>query len=187
VYYDYPLAPKAPANMPELFPVMVDAPYGGIPLKPGSSCGGWAVSAVGLARLATAIDGSRLPQILRADSYAHFFDQPPGNPQIWTRDGLVSFNSNRYYGLLAAVDRGSNGMRYLWHNGGIPGTGARLVINRDGLTWAVAFNSTEHPHVIKANLPSAEWELYGEMVAAKKQAQAAIDAANNDLFPAYGY
>ncbi len=103
--------------------------------------GGWLGSAEDLARFAAAVEYGESP-LLTDDSRALMVSRPAdpfGCP-------LADISENVFYGLgwLVRQDE-TRSWSAMWHTGSIPGTAALVVRRRDGLAWAVLFNTRDTP------------------------------------------
>ncbi|QDV49910.1 serine hydrolase [Gimesia fumaroli] len=116
----------------------VPQPYGAWYLEAMDSHGGWISSAPDLVRFATAFNNREQCPILKAPTISQMFQRP---------EGLAGFDQNGdpksfYYACGWSVRpfnlRGSENH---WHNGALPGTSTILVRRRDGINWAILFNT----------------------------------------------
>ncbi len=116
-------------------PAVFDGVEGTVPNAYGRWClesmdshGGWIASAPDLVRFATGL--SEPGRVL-------------ANPEaLWARPAYADPNSASYYAFGWAV-HGSETGGTISHNGSLPGTGTLLVRRRDGLSWAILFNTRE--------------------------------------------
>jgi N-acyl-D-amino-acid deacylase len=99
--------------------------------------GGWAASAVDLARMLAALDGSRGKPFLRADVMKEMLAPPPA-PLQPRADGT-------YFGLgWDAVKKGPKGYAYT-KGGAWPGVRAQVKRRLDGLNVVALFNALVQP------------------------------------------
>jgi len=108
---------------------LVAPPYGGLDLLAVDSAGGWIASAVDLARVMTAVDGSRGTQAISSASLAEMI----ADPQL---DDIA--DPNYWFGL--GVEVGPTPTTWS-KNGGLPGTRSLAVHNRYGYTWVFIANT----------------------------------------------
>jgi hypothetical protein len=125
---------------------LVPAPYAGEVLTSDSS-GGWIASAIDLTRVMTAIDGSRVAQLLT-----------PATMDLYTQDPHIpGWSDPRYWGGLGILVGPTSST---WYYDGI-GSGASLLF-RDarGFVWALITNSLPRDVVafeldLRATMPQA--------------------------------
>ncbi|HVS40383.1 MAG TPA: serine hydrolase domain-containing protein [Gemmataceae bacterium] len=139
-YYD---KGDAPAVMGPRLGKRVPEPYGAWCLEAMDSHGGWIASAPDLARFASAFNDPKTCKILSEKSIATMFARPPG---------AADRDEEGYYGCGWWVGSTDEGAADAWHSGSLPGTSTLLVHRRDGLTWAVLFNSRQGKGGQPANL-----------------------------------
>jgi CubicO group peptidase (beta-lactamase class C family) len=143
-YYTYIGAPLAQSVFPG--EGLVPAPYAGEVLTSDSS-GGWIASAIDLTRVMTAIDGSRVAQLLT-----------PETMDLYTQDPHIpGWSDPRYWGGLGILVGPTSST---WYYDGI-GSGASLLF-RDarGFVWALITNSLPRDVVafeldLRATMPQA--------------------------------
>lgn len=103
------------------------------------SHGGWVISMVDLARLAGALDTPKRSRILSQEAIEAMFSRPIG-PVGVSDTGNAKMS---YYGLGWEVRLNDEG-RTTWHSGSLHiGTSSMLYRRRDGMTWAIAFNTRD--------------------------------------------
>ncbi|WP_339734794.1 serine hydrolase [uncultured Gimesia sp.] len=116
----------------------VPQPYGAWYLEAMDSHGGWISSAPDLVRFATAFNNREQCPILNAPTISQMFERP---------DGLAGFDKTGnpkaiYYACGWSVRPfNKQGSENHWHNGALPGTSTILVRRRDGINWAILFNT----------------------------------------------
>jgi CubicO group peptidase (beta-lactamase class C family) len=116
----------------------VAMPYGAWSLESLDSHGGWVASAPDLVRFAAAFEKPSTCKILNAQSITTMFARPYGDAGF--KNGKPK---EMYYGCGWMVHPDKDRLTW-WHAGSLPGTNTLLVHRKDGLTWAVLFNSREH-------------------------------------------
>ncbi|HVO62238.1 MAG TPA: serine hydrolase domain-containing protein [Terriglobales bacterium] len=127
-YYTYNGAPLWDSVFPG--EGKVPANYGGFEILTLDACGGWIGSAIDLTRVMTAIDGSRIPPFLSAETMTEY-TADPGLPD-WNTD------PHHWYGLGIFVGPDPQ----TWsHGGGISGTISQLERDSNGYTWSIMTNS----------------------------------------------
>jgi N-acyl-D-amino-acid deacylase len=139
-YYDAcgHTGPAVVGNLGQETPV----PYGAFYLEAMDAHGGWIASAVDLVRFASAFDVPHACKILSPASIEMMFARP---------EGAAGFESDgkpkaAYYACGWMVRPGAAGSPpNTWHTGGLSGTSTLLVRRRDGLNWAVLFNTDRGP------------------------------------------
>ena len=110
----------------------VEPPYGAWALEPMIAHGGWIASSVDLVRFASAIGTDDFDDILSPDTIDLMFASPDD-----TGNGAARYARGWLVRHWEGVGRNT------WHGGSLPGTSTLLVRRRDGLTWAILFNSRE--------------------------------------------
>lgn len=124
-YYTYMGAPLVQSQFPG--EGRVPAPYSGEVLTSDSS-GGWIASAIDLTRVMTAIDGSRVAQLLTPETMVLYTQDPH----------LPGWSDPRYWGGLGIL---VGPTPTTWYCGGI-GDGASLLFHdARGFVWAIITNS----------------------------------------------
>jgi N-acyl-D-amino-acid deacylase len=115
----------------------VPVPYGGFYLEAMDSHGAWIASALDLVRFAATFDAPATCKILSPKSIATMFARPEGARGL---DAAGRPKRNYYACGWDVWNFGRRGMN-TWHSGSLPGTSTILVRRRDGINWAVLFNS----------------------------------------------
>ena len=129
-YYDERTAPSVFGKSVERVPL----PYGAWSLEAMDSNGGWLASAVDLVRFAAAFDQPATCPVLKAETIEKMF-APPEVKAAPEPDGL-------YWGCGWLVrSEGKHKLAHSSHNGITAGTSAYLMRRRDGIDWAVIFNT----------------------------------------------
>lgn len=124
------------ANLGETVPVQ----YGGWCLEAMDAHGGWIASAVDLVRFASALDGQNGTRLLRAETIDRMLQRPNGAAGQEPDGQPKPF----YCGCGWFVRPTGDGKLDSWHTGSLDGTSTLLVRRRDGLTWAVLFNTRDN-------------------------------------------
>ena len=132
-YYDLAEAGLVPAIVPGQTG-LVPRPYGGLYLEAKGPEGGWLASTVDLLRFVTALDGSRPPRLLQADTLRAMVARP----------AAAGSSSDVYYGLGWQVLPVKDGAHW-WIGGGFPGTASLLYRYADGVAWVALFNRLPEP------------------------------------------
>jgi N-acyl-D-amino-acid deacylase len=146
-YYE-PEEKRGPAVIGKNLGRDVPLPYGTWHLEAMDSHGGWIASAVDLVRFASAFDDWAHSPVLKPASIAEMFARPAGAPGFESEGKPKSV----YYGLgwFVRTDVAVNGAKEIstlgdqstqWHTGSLDGTSTILVRRRDGLCWAILFNT----------------------------------------------
>ena len=166
-YYGYPGEELAYSVMPGT-PDRVPWPYGGFYLRGRDSVGGWIASAIDLVRLATSIDGSRPPSVLKPASVQEMVSRPA--PPLWE-------DSAYFYGMGWLVRPTGDDANW-WHSGSQPGTSSLLVRTHHGFVWAALFNSRpEEWRQFGREVDQLMWHGVGEVSLWPSE----------DLFPQFGF
>jgi N-acyl-D-amino-acid deacylase len=156
-YYDYPGAPLVAPVCPDE-PGPVPAPYAFYMEGGRDASGAWIASAIDLARFVTAVDGRRPPAFLQPETVSLMLSRPA--PPLWV--GTPS-----YYAMGWSVRPAGSDANW-WHDGGLPGTAAKLV--REGqtgqkLSWAVLFNSAPNGDSFGNELGDGLWQAVSEVTS----------------------
>lgn len=116
----------------------VPQPYGAWYLEAMDSHGGWIASAPDLVRFATSFNTPEQCPILKAPTIAQMFARPAGLAGYEKSGNPKSI----YYGCGWSVRPFKSALNANhWHNGALPGTSTILVRRRDGINWAILFNT----------------------------------------------
>ncbi len=180
-YYDHLWAPKVFPMLIEMadyftddgtpvFTDEVDAPYGAMPMKSIWSAGSWAASPVAMVRLATALQRTRRPYgPLQYLTFMSFFDSHDANSNgSWGGGGFKT-----------------NGYDSIEHGGALSGGFAFYRIHNEhyadspNLTFALFFNAS--------HTDETYWPSINRVKSAIYDAIDAINSADWDLFPQYGF
>jgi CubicO group peptidase (beta-lactamase class C family) len=161
-YYDYDGAPLVNSVFPGEWKVA--QAYGAFDMMTFNSSGGWIGSAIDLARIMTAIDGSRVPRFLSAETMTQWLENP--NLPAWSSDGT-------WYGLGIFLHSSPE----LWYHGGsIPGGETMLMHDGNGYVWAIITNSRT------GDLKSFPAELHAAVIQALGSG---LEGSSTDLYPLY--
>jgi N-acyl-D-amino-acid deacylase len=120
----------------------IPSAYGGWNLEAMDAHGAWIISAVDLARFASAFDDPKNCKILNESSIKTMFAPPEG----MQRYGLNKEDPRQYYSLgwmngpSTASDKFDN-----WHMGSLPGTATLMMRRHDGRTFSILFNARSSP------------------------------------------
>lgn len=115
-----------PPKLGETVPIV----YGGMNFEAYEAHGGWIASAVDLVKFASAFDDRKSSPLLKAKSIEAMWARPD------QAKGPVFYALGWQVRIV-----GDDGESNQWHTGYIPGSEALLVRRRDGLSWAVLFNT----------------------------------------------
>ncbi|MGE3821811.1 MAG: serine hydrolase domain-containing protein [Isosphaeraceae bacterium] len=127
---------------PSVFPPIGEAvpePYGAWNLEAMDAHGGWIATAPALLRFARALDVPGQAGVIRPETVPKLFERPLGAAGF-EADGKPKPS---FYGLGWNVRPIGNRELNTWHTGSLPGTSTLLVRRRDGLSWAVLFNTRD--------------------------------------------
>lgn len=163
-YYAQPEGERTRSVFPEI-KEQVAEPDGGFYLEALDAHGGWIATAADLLRMATALDGSRPPGLLKPETLALMTARPAAP---------ISQTGPTHYGLGWMIrypekDKIADGRQATWwHTGSLPGTAAILVRTHKGLAWAALFNSRPPYPKIKdcaAELDRLMWKAADQVKA----------------------
>lgn len=163
-YYAQPASERTRSVFPDVAENVAE-PDGGFYLEALDAHGGWIGSAADLLRIATSLDGSRPPGLLKPETLALMTARPAAP---------VSQTGPTHYGLGWMIrypekDKDADWQHSTWwHTGSLPGTAALLVRTYKGLTWAALFNSRPpYPKVkeFAAELDRLMWKAADEVKA----------------------
>jgi N-acyl-D-amino-acid deacylase len=153
-YYTYGDNDKTRSVFPDVAE-QVAWPDGGFYLEAMDAHGGWIGSAVDLLRFVTALDGGRIPPLLKPDSIERMLSRgphtPPGDPT--------------FYALGWQIRPRQHGANW-WHSGSLPGTSTLLVHTSDGFDWAILLNARPEDVGINefhAALDELMWKAYAQV------------------------
>ena len=110
--------------------------YGGFELEAMDSHGGWIATAKDLAVFAASLDVPTHGGSLNAESIQKLFSRPPETGVASNGVDLTAYYAYGWH-VESTVPTGTAG----WHDGLFTGTSSFLMRRRDGIVWALIFNT----------------------------------------------
>ena len=150
---------------------LVPYEYGAFNIENMDSHGGWIMSAVELARIASNLDNPSAPgAILNAASLQRMFGLPQNYPGPYV-------TGDPYYAQGWSVRDYGDGNRNTWHDGSLPGTTSYMVRTGAGWDFVAILNRRDETGQANyaAEIDNAMWNVRGQITNAQWP--------SNDLFP----
>ncbi|MDI7261747.1 MAG: serine hydrolase domain-containing protein [Thermodesulfobacteriota bacterium] len=136
--------------LPPFYQGKSTSPYGGFGLEAMDAHGGWIGSSIDYLRFLTAIDGQRMPTLLKPNTFAEMLAMP---------DDPTLKDKPTYYAKGFLVRKLPDGGRNFWHDGSLPGTSAIAVRTALGYGWVALFNGrTDDWKKLNLEIDRAIWE-----------------------------
>lgn len=110
--------------------------YGGFELEAMDSHGGWIATPSDLVRFAASLEVPRRPGALNAESIQRMFARPSETGYAANGVELPGYYAYGWH-VQSTVPEGTEE----WHDGLFGGTSALVMCRRDGIVWAVTFNT----------------------------------------------
>ena len=135
VHY-YPSGDKKPNSKNVFGGPDVEWCYGGFELEAMDSHGGWIATPSDLVQFASSLDLPTALGVLNAESIQKIFARPAETGYAPNGIELPSYYAYGWH-VQSTVPEGTED----WHDGLFSGTSAMLVRRRDGIVWALTFNT----------------------------------------------